>query len=242
MDETLFDKQSGLGHDIGTRLSYRSPRAVAAMVAFLGYVVMAIVLVSLGLIVTKLLIPGPVGVWDNSVNRWAAAHRVPTWNTLTDYASVLAGTGTVLIIAGATAASWRSVVSGGSWASWRTFFIEFSVFLTTVTLIDRHGRAFRSSTASRRHRASRRVTWLRDRLYVGLAILISSRTRHPRLRSRCGRSRWRWCQRRCLARVPRSAPPHRCLRRRRARDRRDPFAILAIRAAVADSRIRPRSD
>jgi undecaprenyl-diphosphatase len=185
MDQTsLFGERSGLGQDIGTRMRQRSPRTVAAVVTLLGYVVMAVVLVSLGLIVTKLLIPGPVGVWDNSVNRWAAAHRVPTWNTLTDYASIMAGTGTVLVIAGATAAIlafrhlWREL---GFLAS--AFFIEFSVFLTTVTLIARprpsvpklDGVPSTSSFPSG-HVAAAIV------LYVGLAILISSRTRHLAIR------------------------------------------------------------
>ena len=186
MDQTsLFAEQSGLGQDIGTRLRHRSPRSVGAMVTFLGYVVMAIVLVSLGLIVTKLLLSGPVGVWDNSVNRWAAAHRVPTWNTLTDYASIMAGTGTVLIIAGTTAAIlairrlWWEL---GFLAS--ALFIEFAVFLTTVTLIERprpsvpklDGVPSTSSFPSG-HVAAAIV------LYVGLAILISSRTRNLVIRT-----------------------------------------------------------
>ena len=152
--------------------------------SLLGYVVMAAVLVSLGLILTKLLIPGPVGVWDNSVNRWAAANRTPTMNTLTDYASVLAGTGTVLIIAGATAvilAFRRLWWELGFLAA--TFFIEFSVFLTTVTLIDRprpsvpklDGVPSTSSFPSGHAAAA-------IALYVGLAVLISSRTRHLALK------------------------------------------------------------
>lgn len=185
MDETsLFEGHSGLGQDIGTRLRRWSPGAVAAMVTFLGYIVMAVILVSLGLIVTKLLLPGPVGIWDNSVNRWAVDQRTPTWNTITDYASILAGTGTVLIVAGATFAIfalrhlWREM---GFLAS--AFFIEFAVFLTTVTLIGRprpsvpklDGVPSTSSFPSG-HVAAAIV------LYVGLAILISSRTRHLSIR------------------------------------------------------------
>ena len=185
MDHTsLFEERSGLSQDVGGRLRRRSPRTVAVLVTLLGYVVMAVVLVSLGLIVTKLLIPGSVGVWDNSVNRWAAAHRVPTWNTITDYASIMAGTGTILVVAGATAAIlafrhlWREL---GFLAS--AFFIEFSVFLTTVTLIERprpsvpklDGVPSTSSFPSG-HVAAAIV------LYVGLAILISSRTRNLAIR------------------------------------------------------------
>jgi undecaprenyl-diphosphatase len=123
-------------------------------------------------------------VWDNSVNRWAAAHRVPTWNTLTDYASIMAGTGTILVVAGATAAIlairrlWREL---GFLAS--AFFIEFSVFLTAVTLIERprpsvpklDGVPSTSSFPSG-HVAAAIV------LYIGLAILMSSHTRNLAIR------------------------------------------------------------
>jgi membrane-associated phospholipid phosphatase len=185
MDETsLFEDRSGLGQDIGTRLRHRSPRTVAAVVTFVGYIVMAVVLVSLGLIVTKLLVHGPVGAWDNSVNRWAVDHRGPTWNTLTDYASIMAGTGTVLIIAGVTAAIlairrlWPEL---GFLAC--AFFIEFAVFLTTVTLIERprpsvpklDGVPSTSSFPSGHVAAA-------IALYIGLAILITSRTRNLALR------------------------------------------------------------
>jgi len=185
MDKTsLFEERPGLGQEIGTRLRHRSPRTVAAVVTFLGYVVMAVVLVSLGLIVTKLLLHGPVVVWDNSVNRWTADHRVPTWNTVTDYASIMAGTGTILVIAGAAAAILairRLWLELGFLAS--TFFIEFSVFLTTVTLIERprpsvpklDGVPATSSFPSGHVAAA-------IALYVGLAILISSRTRNLAIR------------------------------------------------------------
>ena len=93
---------SGGAGRIATRLPAWSPRAVAAAVAVLGYIVLAILLIGAGMILTQFLVPGPVGGWDNSVNEWFAARRTATWDTVTDYASILAGTGTVLIIAGAT--------------------------------------------------------------------------------------------------------------------------------------------
>jgi undecaprenyl-diphosphatase len=242
MDETsVFEERSGLGQDIGTRLRHRSPRTVAVVVTLLGYVVMAAVLVSLGLIVTKLLLHGPVGVWDNSVNRWTADHRAPTWNTVTDYASIMAGTGTVLIIAGITASIlairrlWREL---GFLAS--TFFIEFSVFLTTVTLIERprpsvpklDGVPSTSSFPSGHVAAA-------IALYIGLAILISSRTRNLAIRIAV------WAVAVTIVASVGISRVYRGLHH--------PidvfagvvlgigailFAILAIRAAVADSRIR----
>jgi undecaprenyl-diphosphatase len=181
---TTFDERGGPEQRIASSLRTWSAPGVAAAVALLGYILLATLLVGIGLILTRLLIPGTVGIWDNGVNRWFAAHRTPTWNTVTDYASILAGTGTVLIIAGATAVIlairrlWREV--GFLLIA---FFIEFSVFLTTVLLIGRprptvaklDGVPATSSFPSG-HVAAAIV------LYVGLAILSSSRSRHAVLR------------------------------------------------------------
>jgi membrane-associated phospholipid phosphatase len=183
-EAVMFDDGGGFERRIATRLRTWPPPAVAATVAFVGYLVLAILLVALGLILTKLLTPGPIVTWDNDVNRWFVSHRTPTWNTLTDYGSILAGTGTVLIIAGATAAMlafrrlWREI--GFLLVA---FFIEFSVFLTTVLLIERprpvvpklDGVPATSSFPSG-HVAAAIV------LYAGLAILISSHTRHRMIR------------------------------------------------------------
>ena len=176
----MFDDGGGLERRIATRLRTWSPRAVAAAVAFLGYLMFTILLVGIGLIITKLLTHGPVIVWDNDVNRWFAAHRTSTWNTVTDYASILAGTGTVLTIAGATSVIlairrlWREIgflLVG--------FFVEFSAFLTTVLLVERARPAVpkldgvpATSSFPSGHVAAAIV------LYVGLAILISSHTRN----------------------------------------------------------------
>jgi membrane-associated phospholipid phosphatase len=181
---TTFEERGGPEQGIANRLRSWSPPAVAAAVAVLGYLVLTILLVGIGLILTKLLIPEPVGAWDNSVNRWFVGQRTPTGNTLTDYASILAGTGTVLVIVGATAVIlairhfWREV---GFLLI--VFFIEFSVFLTTVMLIDRPRPTVpkldavpATSSFPSGHVAASIV------LYVGLAILISAHTRHTLIR------------------------------------------------------------
>ena len=158
--------------------------AVAALAAFLGNVTLAALLISIGFLITGALIPGPVGVMDNGVNRWFVDHRTPTWNTVTDYASILAGTGTVLTIAGATAVIlairrlWREL--GFLLVS---LAVEFSVFLTTVLVIARprptvpklDGAPATSSFPSGHVAAA-------IALYVGLAILISAHTRHKMVR------------------------------------------------------------
>jgi membrane-associated phospholipid phosphatase len=169
----------GAGSGIATRVGTWPPGAVAVAVAALGYVVLAILLIGTGMILTRLLMPGPVGAWDNGVNEWFAARRTPAWDSLTDYASILAGTGTVLVIAGATSLIlafrrlWREIgflLIG--------LFLEFTVFLTTALVIARprptvvklDGVPATSSFPSG-HVAAAIV------LYAGLAILISSHTR-----------------------------------------------------------------
>jgi membrane-associated phospholipid phosphatase len=178
---------SGGRDDIGqptVRKRAWTPATVAAGVALLGYLALASVMVGAGLVLTKLLIPGPVGVWDNGMNRWFVTYRTPIGDRWTDYASILAGTGTVLTIAGATAAIlafrrlWRDI--GFLLVA---FFIEFSVFLTTVLLVERprpsvpklDGVPATSSFPSG-HVAAAIV------LYGGLAILTSMHTRQRVIR------------------------------------------------------------
>ena len=182
--ESVFDERGGAAAGIATRLRRWPPPAIAAATAILGYVVMGIVLVGIGLILTKLLSPGPIPAWDNSVDRWFAARRTAGWSTVTDYASLLAQTPTVLVVAGvagvilAIRRLWRElgflVVA---------FVIEFGVFLTTVMVVERprpsvpkldHVPATSSFPSG--HEAASIV------LYAGLALLISSHTRSTALR------------------------------------------------------------
>jgi membrane-associated phospholipid phosphatase len=157
---------------------------VAALVAGIGYAALALLVIAIGLVLTRILIPGPVGAWDNGVNRWFLERRTPAWNTVTDYASIAAGTGTVLTIAGVT-----SVILAIR-RLWRelgflviALSVEFCVFLTTVLVIERprptvprlDGAPATSSFPSGHVAAS-------IALYVGLAILMSSRTRNVVLR------------------------------------------------------------
>ena len=175
----IFDGEDGPEQRVAARFRMWSPPAVAATVGIVGYVVLAIFLVGIGLILTRVLTPGPIATWDNSVNRWLAAHRTSMGNSVTDYASILAGTGTVLAIAGATSLIlavrrlWREIgflLVG--------FLVEFSVFLTAVLLVERPRPAVSkldgvpaTSSFPSGHVAAAIV------LYVGLAIVISSHTR-----------------------------------------------------------------
>jgi undecaprenyl-diphosphatase len=160
------------------------PPAVAALVAFLGYLVLAALLIGIGLLLMDVLIPGPVGAWDNGVSRWFFEHRTPGGNAVTDVASIAAGTGTILtfaLLAGAVLAIRRWWWDLGFLAI--ALSVEFCVFLTTVTLIGRprptvpklDGAAPTSSFPSGHVAAA-------IALYVGLAILIAARTRSVAIR------------------------------------------------------------
>jgi undecaprenyl-diphosphatase len=173
------------GSGPATRLPSWPPPAIAALVAGIGYAVLVILILAIGLVLTQALIPGPVGAWDNGVNRWFLERRTPTWNTVTDLASIAAGTGTILTVAGVTAAIlairrfWREL---GFLAI--ALSVEITVFLTTVTVIARprptvpklDGAPATSSFPSGHMAAA-------IALYAGLAVLISSRVTSPVVRS-----------------------------------------------------------
>ena len=152
---------------------------MTALVGVCGFLLLSLVIVALGLVLTKVLTPGPVVRWDESVDRWFALRRAATWNTVTDYASILAGTGTVLAVAGVTA-----VVLAFKRLWWEVafiavgFFIELSTFMMGVLLVNRprpHVPKMdpvpSTSSYPSGHTAASIV------LYVGLAIIISAHTR-----------------------------------------------------------------
>jgi membrane-associated phospholipid phosphatase len=180
MQNTLTLPEHGTRPErIGGRLRSWPPAAVTATVGVVGFVVVAAVIVALGLLLTKVLTPGPVARWDEGVDQWFAARRTTTWNTVTDYASILAGTGTVLAIGGVTAVIlaikrlwWElSILVVG-------FFIELSAFMMGVLLVDRarphvpHMDPLpTTSSYPSGHTAATIV------LYVGVAMIISAHHR-----------------------------------------------------------------
>ena len=63
-----------------------------------AYVALSVVMIGLGLILTKVVFDGTSG-WDVEVNRWFAHRRTATWNDLSNYGSHVAETLTVIGIA-----------------------------------------------------------------------------------------------------------------------------------------------
>ena len=127
-----------LAERLGRRLSTHRPVVAGAAVVVAGYVVMALLLIGLGFILTKLLLSGPVGNWDNSVNRWFVAQRTTALNTMSAVGSTLGATLTVIGIAAAMsialaiARDWRRLgfLAAG-------LILEASVALTVSILVNR---------------------------------------------------------------------------------------------------------
>ena len=82
---------------------------------------------------------GPVGDADRDVARWLEDHRTPTWNTLTDYGSMLSDTLVkvilVAVVGGAMVIVWRRWHDGVFLAV--VVSLEATVFVITSFIVDR---------------------------------------------------------------------------------------------------------
>jgi membrane-associated phospholipid phosphatase len=114
-------------------------RRRALLILGTGGAAMLVVWSAVGLLFVHFLDDGPVGDADRWVNRWLADHRTPTWNTLTDYGSMLAETLVKVILV--------AVASGVMIFLWRRWHdavllvvavsLEALVFVLTSFIVDR---------------------------------------------------------------------------------------------------------
>ena len=135
----MFDPSpGGLAERLGGRLRTHRPIVAGSAVAFAGYVMMSLLLIGLGLIITKLLSGGAVGTWEDSANRWFVAQRT---TTLTTTSSVGSSLGATLIVIGVAVVVSIVLAVGRQWR--RLGFlvvgltIEASVALTTSVVVNR---------------------------------------------------------------------------------------------------------
>jgi membrane-associated phospholipid phosphatase len=63
-----------------------------------GAIALWALVVLLGILVTHVLVHGPVQSFDRGVDVWFAAHRTGTWNTITDVSTIMAQTQTVIAV------------------------------------------------------------------------------------------------------------------------------------------------
>jgi membrane-associated phospholipid phosphatase len=174
----LDPRPGGLAERLGTRWRDHSPVLVGSAIALLGLVVLTVVIVGIGLLLTKVF-AGSITSWDDRLTRWFVAQRTPTLNTVTAFGSDLGSTVTIVAIAVLVA------VVLGIKRRWRevelivvALTIEVSVFLLSTLAVDRARPDVRrldvsppTSSYPSGHTAAAIV------LYVSLAIVVSSLTR-----------------------------------------------------------------
>lgn len=163
----------------------RRPIVSGAAVATTGYVVMTVVLVGLGLLLTRAFLDGSIGRWDRSLDRWFFEHRTPTLDALTVWGSRLGDTFTVIAIAAVAVVilsirrHWAQIAFLAG-----ALVIEVTSFVSTTFLVDRERPTVPhldagppTSSFPSGHTAAAIV------LYVGLAIITMSLVRNTILRS-----------------------------------------------------------
>jgi membrane-associated phospholipid phosphatase len=175
----------GLAERLGGRLRTHRPIVAGGAVVLAGYIVMAVVLIGLGLILTNLVAGGPVGTWDDSVNRWFVTQRTATLNSVSSVGSALGATLTIIGIAVvasivlAIGRHWRQL---GFLAAALT--LEATVALTTSILVNRPrpnvprlDAAPPTASFPSGHTAAAMV------LYVSLALVLTSFVRSATARA-----------------------------------------------------------
>jgi membrane-associated phospholipid phosphatase len=174
----------GLAERLGGRLRTHRPVVAGGAVVIAGYVVMAAVAIGLGLIITKWLAGGPVGTWEDSVNRWFVAQRTTTLNSVSRVGSDLGATLTVIgiaIVAGIILSIGRHWRELGFLVAALT--LESSVSLTSSIVVNRArpnvprlDAAPPTASFPSGHTAAAIV------LFVSLAIVITSHVRSATVR------------------------------------------------------------
>jgi undecaprenyl-diphosphatase len=123
---------------IGRRLEHHRPASAAALTLLAAYVALAVVLAGFGALLVDVLLDRGVGSWDDSVSQWLVQHRTAWLDHLTAGGTFVANTIPVIavvVVAGAgflIARHWREPLFLVS-----ALVLEFVVFLTANTLIDR---------------------------------------------------------------------------------------------------------
>lgn len=180
----LEPRPDSLADRLGGHLRTHRPVVAGGVVVLVGYIVMTALLIGLGLLITKVLVGGPVSRWDNSVNQWFVAQRTPLLNSWTNVGSELGATFTVIGVAALACiilAIGRHRRELGFIVASLT--IEASVSFTTSTLITRIrpnvprlDAAQPTGSFPSGHTAAAIV------LYVTLALVITSLVRSTFLR------------------------------------------------------------
>lgn len=175
---------NGLADRTGRRSFHHHPVTVATSIAILGYLVLALSIVGLGLLLTHFLLHGTWGRWDEHADVWFVAGRTASLNTVTAVGSTIGSTATVIGVAA------LSVLVLAIRRLWReigliviALTVEVSVFLTAALLVDRSRPTVPrldpsppTSSYPSGHTAAAIALW------VTLAIVISMHVRNAAVR------------------------------------------------------------
>jgi membrane-associated phospholipid phosphatase len=185
MEHTATVEDAGRSaQTMGERLRGWPPVVAMATLSLGGAVALTVAMVAIGLVITSSFLSTPIGSWDASLGRWFELQRTAPLNTWTDVGSILAGSGTILLVAGIAVGvllirrRWYEAAFLAAALS-----IEFMTFLATTLIVDRPRPTVVpldplpvTSSFPSGHAAAAIV------LYVGLAIVISSRTERVAIR------------------------------------------------------------
>jgi membrane-associated phospholipid phosphatase len=95
-----LDASPGSVPDRIAHRAYRhAPVTVAVMVWVVGVVIVGAIIVGCGLLVTHVLVHGPVGRWDEGVEDWFVRQRTSPLNAITSVGTTIGSTVTVLVVA-----------------------------------------------------------------------------------------------------------------------------------------------
>ena len=178
-------RPGSLPYRLARRSRTRRPVVGGIAVGASGYVVMTTILVALGLLLTKVLLDGPVGRWDHGLDRWFFVQREATLDTITEWGSRL---GDTVAVVGIAAVAVLVLAIGRHWAHISflvgALVIEVTTFVTTTFVIDRERPTVPhldpgppTSSYPSGHVAASIV------LYVGLALIITSLVRSKLVRA-----------------------------------------------------------
>jgi membrane-associated phospholipid phosphatase len=180
----LDPRPGGWAERIAVRTRSHHPVALAALIALVGYVLVAAILVGLGLLLTHVLLSGGLGRWDNQLDDRFVAWRTASLNTVTSIGTMIGSTGTVIAV------GFAAVVVLALKRMWReiglvvvALSVEVLVFLTVTVMVDRPRPTVPrldpsppTSSFPSGHTAAAIALW------VSLAIVISAHVRNAFVR------------------------------------------------------------
>jgi len=128
----------GLAERLGAHLRNHRPTVAGGVVVLVGALLMTALLIGLGLLITHVLVGGPVEAWDHDLNRWFVDQRTAALNPVANIGSEL---GATLTIIGVAAFACIVLAIGRHWRELGLIVaclaVEASVSFTTSTLVSR---------------------------------------------------------------------------------------------------------